>query len=115
MSTAAAPTSNAAFRRFAEGLDTSTLFEVESQLEQLEGSQGWTVVRTMLATARESLIGALTSGVLDHATYANRAGYIAGLGEGETALRTVKEVAARRRQELEQQAQADRQARERED
>lgn len=115
MSTSATPTTNSAFRTFAESLDSSTLFEIEGHLDELERSPGWTVVTTMLAQGRESLIEALTRGVLDHPTYANRAGYIAGLAEPHTALRTVRAVAENRRQDLERKAEADRQSREREE
>ena len=112
MGTYAQPTTNAAFRKFAEGLDTATLFEIERQLTELEGTPGWTVVTTMLGMARETLIENLTKGVLDHATYANRAGYIGGLKEPGTAIETVRTVAQSRREEETAKAEADRQQRE---
>jgi hypothetical protein len=110
MGAKAQPTSNAAFRKFVQGLESRTLFEVEEQVRDLQSQPGWTIVTTMLSDAREDLIGALMQGVQEHAVYANRCGYIAGLAEPRVAVETIFAEAERRREKIAKQAAAESQA-----
>jgi|SRR6185312_872021 len=107
------PTATSAFRRALERQDSTTIFEMAEQVDELLQHPGWAVVDELVATGRDDVLKDLVHGpTKDQAAYARQAGYLSGLEEFVNAAAAVKLSAATRREKLEREAEAERRGRE---
>lgn len=103
------PTATSAFRRVLEQYDSTTLFEMADQIDELIQHPGWAVVDELVARGRDDVLKDLVHGpTKDQAAYARQTGYLSGLEEFVNVTEAVRKTAAMRRAKLERQAEAER-------
>ncbi|MGE5152007.1 MAG: hypothetical protein ACM3II_17970 [Rhodospirillaceae bacterium] len=103
------PTATNHWKRVLEKRDSSEIFALADQVENLTTEPAFVAVMGLVSEGRDAILDLLIKGpTREQADYARQIGYIAGLEELENAVEAVREVAATRRHKLQAQAEAER-------
>lgn len=107
------PTTDSPVRRALNECDSTTLFEMAEQVDELLVHPGYAVVNELLEKGREAMLKDLIhGGTKDEAGYARQTGYISGLEGLSDVIDAVHKTAATRRTKLEREAEAESRSRE---
>lgn len=85
-----------------EELPAPELFELAEQVEALQAHPAWGKLCDLLEAGKANLSRVLIHTVHEHASYAHKAGFLAGMEQMPSAAQAVLAVASRRRQSIQE-------------